>query len=174
MPRKYFHSKKSIIDEILRVNHAGEFGAVNIYKGQIASCKTDLLEEMLSHEKIHLEFFEKEILYRDVRPTILTPLWRFGGYMMGRITALMGQKTAMLCTEAVEEVINQHYLDQKSVLIQNKEKNLAKKVEEFRQDELQHRDIALEYGSKEAPIYGPIKFFISNVCKAAISLSKVF
>ena len=212
MPKPYFHNKNHIIDEILRVNHAGEYGAVRIYKGQIDGITVasniipidsnviipidsnvipaqagiqdqykldshlrgnDILHHMLDQEKIHLAYFESQIQSHHSRPTIFLPLWHMGGYLMGKISAMIGPKTAMLCTEAVEEVIDEHYQSQKQILHDIGEKELAGKVEQFRLEELEHRDIAIEHGSKEAPVYRAFKGVINKICRVAIWMSKV-
>lgn len=175
MPKPYFHNKEIALSEILRVNHAGEYGAVRIYQGQISASKnTDLplLNHMMEQEKVHLAYFESQIEKRLLRPTLLLPLWDIGGYMLGKMAAFIGPKTAMLCTEAVEEVINEHYLSQKQILSDMNEHELVSKVEQFRLEELEHHDIAIENGSIEAPGYKIVKNIISNICKLAICLSK--
>ena len=172
MPKPYFYNKNQVIDEILRVNHAGEYGAVQIYEGQLSSYSNITINHMLDQEKIHLAYFESQIQSHKSRPTIFLPLWHIGGYLMGRISAMIGPKTAMLCTEAVEEVIDEHYRGQKQVLHDIGEKELAKNVEAFRLEELEHRDIAIEHGSMNAPVYGFVKGLISRVCKVAIWMSK--
>ncbi len=176
MPRPYFHNKARHVDEILRVNHAGEYGAIRIYQGQIAASKTidkPLLEEMLSHEQKHLEYFNQEIAKNQSRPTLLLPLWHVGGYMLGYLSAICGIKTAMLCTEAVEEVIDEHYSSQLPLLQDIGASDLAKKVEEHRLDELHHKNIAIEHGSMEIPMYSYVKGFIMTICKGAIFTSKI-
>lgn len=177
MPKPYFHNKNRVIDEILRVNHAGEYGAVRIYKGQIsgiqsASTMHPLLQHMLEGEERHLAYFNNQIKSHHSRPTVFLPLWHLGGYMMGKISALIGPKTAMLCTEAVEDVIDEHYRSQKKVLYDIGETDLAKKIEEFRLEELEHRDTAIEYGSRDAPIYNVMQWTISRICKIAIWMSR--
>lgn len=177
MPKPYFHNKDRIIDEILRVNHAGEYGAVRIYKGQISGIKSEFdlnssLKHMLEGEERHLAYFENQITLHHSSPTLFLPLWHFGGYMMGKISALIGPKTAMLCTEAVEDVIDEHYQSQKQILHDMGEHDLAEKIEEFRLEELEHRDVAIEQGSRDAPIYGVMKGIISRICKVAIWMSK--
>jgi ubiquinone biosynthesis monooxygenase Coq7 len=172
MPKPYFYNKNQVIDEILRVNHAGEYGAVRIYKGQLSSSSNMTINHMLEQEKLHLAYFESQIQSHKSRPTIFLPLWHVGGYLMGQISSIIGPKTAMLCTEAVEEVIDEHYMSQKQVLHDIGEKNLAATIEEFRLEELEHRNIALEHGSMDAPVYGLVKAMISKVCKVAIWISK--
>lgn len=181
MPKPYFHNKNDVISEILRVNHAGEYGAVRIYKGQMSvmkdqineSVNESLLKHMIEQEKQHLDYFKSAIISNKSSPTIFLPLWHIGGYFMGKISAMMGAKTAMLCTEAVEEVIDEHYRSQRQVLIDIGEIELAEKVEKFRLEELEHRDIAIEQGSKNAPVYGLVKGVIGNICKLAIRISRV-
>ena len=174
MPKPYFHNKHRVIDEILRVNHAGEYGAVRIYEGQISSSRKDtaMLHHMLSQEQVHLSYFEDQIKSTHSRPTLFLPLWHFGGYMMGKISAMISPTAAMVCTEAVEEVIDEHYRSQQQLLCDTGETHLATKVEQFRLEELEHRDIALENGSRDAPMYRAMKFVISRICKGAIFLSK--
>ena len=173
MPKPYFYNKNHIIDEVLRVNHAGEYGAVRIYEGQISAESSSMLDHMLDQEKHHLSYFASQIQTHHSRPTIFLPIWHVGGYLMGKVSAMLGPKTAMLCTEAVEEVIDEHYQSQKQVLHDIGEHDLADKVEKFRLEELEHRDIAIEHGSKDAPIYGLVKGLIGGVCKLAIWMSKV-
>ncbi|MGV2432959.1 MAG UNVERIFIED_CONTAM: demethoxyubiquinone hydroxylase family protein [Rickettsiaceae bacterium] len=176
MPRPYFHDKESHIDEILRVNHAGEYGAIRIYQGQIAriSENKSTIEEMLLQEEEHLTYFKNEITKRKTRPTLLMPLWHVGGYIMGYFTAFLGPKYAMLCTEAVEEVIDEHYAKQHELLQSLGDKELANKVEQHRLDEVEHKKIAIDSGSMEVRGYPYIKLAINSICKFAIWASKVF
>ena len=139
---------KSKIEEFIRVDHAGERGAVKIYEGQLLALNTlvkddDLkktIEEMKIHEKEHCEFFEKEIKKRNIKPTKLLPLWDLLGVGLGFGSTLLGKKAAMLCTASVEEVIDKHYLDQINQL-NNDEKELKKNIIKFREDELHHPSI---------------------------------
>jgi 3-demethoxyubiquinol 3-hydroxylase len=172
MPKPYFYSKQQVLDEILRVNHAGEYGAVQIYQGQISSHNIPILHEMLSHEEKHLAYFEQKIQTHGSRPTIFLPIWRIGGYFLGKITALINTNTAMLCTEAVEDVINEHYLSQKQILKDIDEPQLAQNIEQFRLEELHHKNIAINHGSTDAKLYFILKFAISRICRTAIFLSK--
>jgi len=177
MPKPYFHNRNNVINEILRVNHAGEYGAVRIYKGQISGIQSEstmqpLLQHMLEGEERHLAYFENQIKSCHSRPTLFLPLWHVGGYMMGKISTLIGPKTAMLCTEAVEDVIDEHYRSQKQVLHDIGETDLANRIEEFRLEELEHRDTAIEQGSRDAPIYGAMQWAITSICKVAIWMSK--
>lgn len=167
------------IAEMLRVDHAGEYGAVAIYKGQKAvfgaNPKTkemaDQLQEMQDEEQKHLDAFDKLLVERNVRPTAMTPIWNVAGYGLGVVTALMGEKAAHACTEAVETVIEQHYGSQ-SEEIADVEPELAATFAEFREDELHHRDIAVEGGAKEAPGYGLLSRFIRQGCLAAIKITE--
>ena len=168
-------TKKQQTDEIIRVDHAGEYGAKRIYAGQMAVLKGkpcfDEIKHMAEQEEVHLAYFAQEIQKRKVRPTALMPLWHIGAYAMGAITAKMGEKSAMACTVAVEEVIDKHYRDQLSSLSDN-EKELKEKIEKFRQEELEHRDTGLHNHAEEAPAYKLLSLTIKGVTKVAIKLSK--
>ncbi len=169
------------IAEMLRVDHAGEYAAVAIYKGQQAVFKrhqdthqiAKQLGEMEAEEQKHLDAFDELLLKRNVRPTAMAPLWNVAGYGLGMITALMGEKAAHACTEAVETVIEQHYADQVEELeFEGVEPELAQTFAEFREDELHHRDIALEGGAKEAPAYGLLSSVIKTGCQIAIKITE--
>lgn len=158
--------------EILRVNHSGEYGAIHIYKGQLSQLKSDAnIAHMYEQEKEHLEFFEKELVERNVRPSLLLPFWRAGGFIMGKLTAKLGSQTAMLCTEAVEEVITDHYNSQLKEL-ELYEPELAEKIKQFRDDEKEHHDKAIELGSKQAPVYPVLSSVIKAVSKVAIKIAE--
>jgi ubiquinone biosynthesis monooxygenase Coq7 len=167
------------IAEMLRVDHAGEYAAVAIYKGQKsvfgANSKTkamaDQLQVMQEEEQKHLDAFDALLIDRNVRPTAMTPIWNVAGYGLGVVTALMGEKAAHACTEAVETVIEQHYGSQ-SAEIADVEPELAETFAEFREDELHHRDIAVEGGAKEAPGYGLLSRVIRQGCLAAIRITE--
>ena len=143
-------TNKKTLEEIIRVDHAGERGAIKIYEGQLLALNTiihdnDLkykIEEMKEHERKHLEYFEKEIQKRKIKPTYLLPLWDLMGVGLGFGTALLGKKSALLCTASVEEVIEEHYQDQLKKL-GNDEKDLKKKIEEFKGDEAHHKNTCL-------------------------------
>ena len=145
---------QKILEEIIRVDHAGERGAIKIYEGQLLALKTikqdetlkNIIEEMKDHEKEHLEFFEKEIQKRNMKPTYFLPLWDLMGISLGFGTALLGKKAAMLCTASVEEVIEKHYENQLSKIGED-EKNLKIKIEKFKRDEVNHKNIAYELGA---------------------------
>lgn len=181
MPRPEFQSKKSILASIIRVNHSGEYGAVRIYKGQIDACKyqktakdSAILKEMLEQEKNHLSYFENKIIERSVRPSLLIPFWHISGYILGFVTRMMGDKTAMLCTEAVEDVIDKHYSTQLIYLkkYHKDEVDLIEKIEQYRLEELEHKSIAISHGSKEAPMFYIISNFIKQICKGAIAIAR--
>ncbi len=166
--------KAQEIEQMIRVDHAGEYGAIRIYKGQMAILKnTPVLEEMLAHEQEHLDAFEELIAQRRVRPTVFTPLWHVAGFALGAATALMGEKAAMACTIAVEETIDEHYQEQIEAL-GDEEEELKKKLIKFREDELHHRDIGIEYGGREAIGYEVLSGAIKAGSKLAIWLSKRF
>jgi len=170
---------KARIGEILRVDHAGEYGAVAIYKGQQAvfsrSPKTRDIAQQLAHmeeeEQKHLDAFDALLVERSVRPTVMTPLWNVAGYGLGVVTALMGEKAAHACTEAVETVIEQHYGDQVEEL-KDSEPELSATFAEFREDELAHRDHAIGEGAKEAIGYPMLSAVITAGCKAAIKITE--
>ncbi len=165
--------------EILRVDHAGELGAVHIYRGQKAvfdaargrKATAEILAEMESHEQAHLEAFDKLLTSRGVRPTLLAPFWRVAGFALGAGTALLGEKAAHACTEAVETVIEQHYAGQIEEL-RVREPELAAELTRFRDDELAHRDRAVEEGAREAPGYGLLSAAIRTGCRIAIKVSE--
>jgi ubiquinone biosynthesis monooxygenase Coq7 len=145
---------KNKIEEFIRVDHAGERGAVKIYEGQLLALNTlvkdeklkKTIEEMKVHEKEHCEFFEKEIKKRNIKPTKLLPLWDLLGVTLGFGSTLLGKKAAMLCTASVEEVIDKHYQNQIDQLDKS-EKELKNRIIKFREDELHHKDIAYEKGA---------------------------
>ena len=165
--------------EILRVDHAGELGAVAIYRGQRAVLGAapgheriaGQLEAMEAHEAAHLARFDALINARRVRPTALAPLWRLAGFALGAGTALMGDKAAHACTEAVETVIEEHYAGQVAELAQ-REPELAAELAGFRDEELSHRDLAVAEGARAAPGYRALSAVIRAGCRTAIKLSE--
>jgi ubiquinone biosynthesis monooxygenase Coq7 len=165
--------------EMLRVDHAGELAAVHIYRGQRAVLarapgKDALawrLQEMEAHEAEHLAAFNQILTNRRVRPTLMAPLWRAAGFALGAGTALLGEKAAHACTEAVENVIEQHYAGQIAE-ISPEEPELAKDLARFRDEELAHRDEAVRSGAKEAPGYALLSAVIGAGCRAAIAISE--
>ena len=169
----------SKVEEFIRVDHAGERGAVKIYEGQLLALNTivkndDLkktIEDMKEHEIEHCQFFENEIKKRKIRPTKFLPLWDLLGVGLGFGSTLLGKKAAMLCTASVEEVIDKHYLDQINQL-GPEEKELKKKITKFRQDELDHKDIAYEEGASKKGIYSIMDKIIKKGSKIAIRISE--
>ena len=170
---------KKKIEEFIRVDHAGERGAVKIYEGQLLALNTFVkdenlkktIEEMKIHEKEHCEFFENEIKKRNIRPTKFLPLWDILGVGLGFGTTLIGKKAAMLCTASVEEVIDKHYLDQINQLGPD-EKELKDKIIKFREDELHHKDIAYEKGASKKGLYSILDKIIKTGSKIAINISE--
>ena len=167
--------KAALMDRIIRVDHAGEFGAVQIYKGQLAvlgkSASAETIRHMADQERRHLEKFESLVVERGVRPTALQPLWTVAGFALGAVTALMGEKAAMACTAAVEEVIDQHYTKQAQELGPD-EAPLKAVIEEFRAEEVQHHDTAIARGAEQAPAYPLLSGLIKAGSRAAIWLSE--
>ncbi|MEL6791627.1 MAG: demethoxyubiquinone hydroxylase family protein [Pseudomonadota bacterium] len=172
-------SKRRRIKEMLRVDHAGEYGAVQIYRGQGAvfdrlphkQATADLLQEMEDGEQHHLETFDRLLAERGVRPTLVSPLWNLAGFGLGAATALMGEKAAMACTEAVEAVIEKHYAEQ-AVELATIDPDLAETVTQFREDELGHKHTAEQNGAREAPAYDLMKSVIGFGCRVAIRVSE--
>ena len=170
---------KKKIEEFIRVDHAGERGAVKIYEGQLLALNTlvkddglkKVIEEMKVHEKEHSDFFEKEIKKRNIKPTKFLPLWDLLGVGLGFGSAIIGKKATMLCTASVEEVIDQHYQNQINQL-KNDEKELKKKIVKFRNDELQHKDIAYEEGATKKGFYSIMDKIIKTGSKIAIGISE--
>jgi len=172
-------TNKKTLEEIIRVDHAGERGAIKIYEGQLLALKTikqdaslkSTIEEMKEHEKEHLEYFEKEIQKRKIKPTYLLPLWDVMGVALGFGTALLGKKAAMLCTASVEEVIENHYQSQLQKLGSD-EKDLKDKIKKFKSDETNHKNIAYESGATNKGIYFLMDKIIQTSSKIAISISE--
>jgi len=170
---------QKILEEIIRVDHAGERGAIKIYEGQLLALNTikqneklkTIIEEMKEHEKEHLEYFEKEIQKREMKPTYLLPLWDLIGVSLGFGTVLLGTKATMLCTASVEEVIEDHYQSQLKK-IGNDEKELKAKIEKFKADEVNHKNIAYDAGANKIGIYSIMDKVIRTGSKIAITISK--
>jgi ubiquinone biosynthesis monooxygenase Coq7 len=167
--------RAQMLARILRVDHAGEYGAVRIYAGQQAVLADDqsgpLIAEMAAQEKHHLAAFEDLINTHQVRPTALTPLWHVAGFALGAATAALGRKAAMACTAAVEEVIDEHYAGQISQL-GDEDADLRDQLETFRRDEVQHREAALAHGAEGAPAYRLLSGAIKTGSRLAIWLSE--
>ena len=172
-------TNKIFLEELIRVDHAGERGAIKIYEGQLLALKTfkqdenlkKQIEEMKEHEKEHYEFFENEIRKRKIAPTKLLPLWDLLGVALGFGTAMLGKKATMLCTASVEEVIGDHYKNQ-TYALQEDEKELKKNIVKFREDELNHKDIAYEGGASKEGLYGLLDVIIKTSSRVAIKISK--
>ncbi|CAH0391926.1 unnamed protein product [Bemisia tabaci] len=177
--RRFQHRVSKEVDSIIRVDHAGEFGADRIYAGQIAVLGNSVvgpkIAEMWEQEKVHKAKFDELINKYRVRPTALLPIWNIAGFALGAGSALLGPKAAMACTVAVESVIVEHYNDQLRTLMSDPEKNkeLLEVIKKFRDDEQEHHDTGLEHGAEEAPFYRLFSDVIKLGCKTAISISKV-
>ncbi|MGE3905224.1 MAG: demethoxyubiquinone hydroxylase family protein [Reyranellaceae bacterium] len=175
-------SPRQIVERIVRVDQAGEYGAIRIYAGQQAVLRRRLppgnkarkaVERMAMQEQRHKREFDRLLVERRVRPTLLQPLWHVAGFALGAATALMGEKAAMACTVAVEEVIDEHYAKQ-AALLGDDEKPLRETIEEFRAEELEHRDEALVQGAEQAPAYPALSAGIKAASRVAIWLSTRF
>ena len=172
-------TNKKKLEEFIRVDHAGERGAVKIYEGQLLALNTiykndelkETILEMREHEREHCDFFENEIKKRQIKPTRFLPLWDLLGVGLGFGTTLLGKKAAMLCTASVEEVIDKHYQDQINQLGED-EKELRDKIIKFREDELHHKDIAYEEGASKNGIYSIHDKIIKTGSKIAINISE--
>ena len=168
------------LDQMIRVDHAGEHGAVRIYDGQLAvfdkipgKQKTAaLIRHMAEQEEAHLAHFDSLIVERNVRPTAFGPLWDIAGFALGAATALMGEKAAMACTAAVETEIDAHYAAQYDELANGADDALRAKIEEFRADEAAHRDTAIDQGAEETPGYQAMSRIIQLGCRIAIRASE--
>lgn len=179
LPRPGVGASKRRRAEILRVDHAGEYAAVHIYRAQRAvfegragkaAIAADL-EEMRGQEAVHLARFDALLNAERVRPTVMTPVWRLAALALGAGTALMGEKAAHACTEAVEDVIEKHYADQIAEL-RERDPDLAAELSRFRDEEMAHHDHAVAQGSREAPGYGLLSAVIKAGCRAAIKVSE--
>jgi ubiquinone biosynthesis monooxygenase Coq7 len=172
-------TNKKKIEEFIRVDHAGERGAIKIYEGQLLALNTFVkneelkktIEEMKEHEKEHAEYFENEIKKRKIEPTKFLPIWDLLGVTIGFGSTLIGKKTAMLCTASVEEVIDQHYQNQINQLEEDENK-LKEKIKKFRKDEIRHKNIAYEKGATKKGLYGILDKIIKTSSKIAINISE--
>jgi len=170
---------KKKLEEFIRVDQAGERGAIKIYEGQLLALNLfikddkliNMIQEMKNHEKEHLDFFDKEIQKRDIKPTKLLPLWDLLGVGLGFSSAMMGKKATMLCTASVEEVIDGHYQNQLNEL-QSDEKNLKEKIKKFRDDEIHHKNIAYDNGASKEGLYSIFDKIIKTGSKVAINISE--
>ncbi|MBI1777383.1 MAG: demethoxyubiquinone hydroxylase family protein [Proteobacteria bacterium] len=168
-------SGRQLIERIIRVDHAGEYGAKRIYEGQLAilarSPAAPSLQHMARQEEEHLAEFERLMVQRRVRPTLLQPLWHVAGYALGAATALLGQRAAMACTIAVEEVIDEHYRGQIDRLGED-EAPLRQTIDRFRRQELEHKEIAVAAGGETATGYDLLTQAIKLGSRTAIWLSE--
>jgi len=166
---------EKMLERFVRVDHAGEYGAVRIYEGQLSvlgkSASAEIIKEMAEKEREHLKKFSTLIGERRVRPTALMPVWHAAGFALGAATALMGEKAAMACTNAVEEVIEEHYAKQ-ALALGDDEAALRDTIIEFRKDELEHRDIAREHEAEQTPGYEHLSSVIKKGSRMAIWLSE--
>ena len=164
---------------MIRVDHAGEYGAVRIYEGQLAVLKrrksasttVETIQHMADQEQHHLKTFDRLVNERRVRPTALEPVWRVAGFALGALSAALGEKAAFACTAAVEEAIDAHY-GQQIAALNDKDPVLKSTVKQFRADEAAHRDTALEHGAEQAPGYRMLSEAIKAGCRVAIRLSE--
>ena len=169
-------TNRETLEQIIRVDHAGEYGATRIYDGQIAvfgkhSKIGKTIQHMADQEQEHIDKFNELILEHRVRPTALLPIWNIAGFALGASTALLGEKAAMACTVAVEKVIGEHYQEQLD-LLEDDHKDLKKTISKFRDDELEHHDIGIEHDAESAPGYKIMSKVIELGCKTAIAISK--
>ena len=172
-------TNQKILEEIIRVDHAGERGAIKIYEGQLLALKTikqddslkNKIEEMKEHEKEHADYFENEIKKRNISPTKFLPLWDLLGVGLGFGSTILGKKAAMLCTASVEEVIDKHYQNQIQQ-IETDEKELKNKIIKFRDDELHHKNIAYNEGATKKGLYSLLDKIIKTGSKIAINISE--
>jgi 3-demethoxyubiquinol 3-hydroxylase len=168
-------TREQLIDRLIRVDHAGEFGARRIYEGQLSVLKNHpdagVIRHMHEQELAHLKTFEKLMVQRRVRPSALYPIWNIAGFALGAATALMGTKAAMACTVAVEEVIDEHYRQQQAQLGED-EAELKSTIERFRAEEVEHRDTGLEHGAEQATAYPLLTGAIKAGSRLAIWLAE--
>ena len=172
---------KKKIEEFIRVDHAGERGAIKIYEGQLLALNTFVknkelkktIEHMKEHEVEHCEFFENEIKKRNIKPTRFLKLWDLLGLGLGFGTTILGKQAAMLCTASVEEVIQDHYANQINELEED-EKDLKEKIVKFREDEIDHKDIAYNEGATKKGIYKILDGVIKTGSRIAIKISEKY
>ncbi|TNE36570.1 MAG: demethoxyubiquinone hydroxylase family protein [Alphaproteobacteria bacterium] len=172
-------SSEKRMSEMLRVDHAGEYGATRIYQGQLAvlskrgtrQASAETIRHMEAQEQVHLETFNRILNERQVRPTALTPIWHVAGFALGATTALMGEKAAMACTAAVEDVIDEHYQNQLDEIGED-ETDLKATIAKFRDEEIEHHDIAIEQGAEQTPGYRILSNAIKAGTRLAIRLSE--
>ena len=163
-------------ESMLRVNQAGEYGATRIYAGQLAvlgrsSTAAHQIARMAAQEQRHLERFDRMMAERRVRPTALQPLWSIAGFALGAATAMISEKAAMACTDAVETEIDRHYSEQLAAL-GDEDPEFAADIRDFQAEELEHRETARKHGAQEAIAYPLLTTAIRAGCRLAIELSK--
>ena len=172
-------TNKTKVEEFIRVDHAGERGAIKIYEGQLLALNTIIkndelkktIKNMKEHEKVHCNYFENEIKKRNIKPTKFLPLWDLLGVGLGFGSTILGKKAAMLCTASVEEVIDEHYTSQINQLGSDENK-LKGKIIKFREDELHHKNIAYDEGATKKGVYSILDKIIKTGSKIAISISE--
>ncbi|MDI9348888.1 MAG: demethoxyubiquinone hydroxylase family protein [Candidatus Symbiobacter sp.] len=177
-------SGKKLLDRVIRVDHAGEYGAKRIYAGQLAVLAAQKrrghkineenyrnIAHMAAQEEQHLKKFSELIGQRRARPTVLLPIWHVAGFALGAATAMLGERAAMACTIAVEEVIDAHYARQEAILPPS-EAELKANIAQFRAEELEHRDTAIAAGGRETPFYQALAQAVKLTSRAAIFLSE--
>jgi ubiquinone biosynthesis monooxygenase Coq7 len=166
---------RRMVEETIRVDHAGEYGAKRIYQGQLDVLRGTKWEGLIRHmqeqEQVHLDTFSRLIAERRVRPTALLPVWHVAGYALGAATAMLGHRAAMACTVAVEEAIDEHYGAQEAALGED-EAALRAHIVQFRAEELEHRDIGIEHEAELTPAYRLLSAAIKAGCKVAIKVSE--
>ncbi|MCU0887865.1 MAG: demethoxyubiquinone hydroxylase family protein [Rubritepida sp.] len=166
---------RDYLERVIRVDHAGEYGAKRIYQGQLAVLRGTKHEPTIRHmqeqEQVHLDTFSRLIAERRVRPTALLPIWHVAGFALGAATAALGPRAAMACTVAVEEAIDEHYQAQEATLGED-EAALKADIARFRAEELEHRDIGLENEAELAPAYKLLSAAIKLGCKVAIRVAE--
>ncbi|KAF8818918.1 demethoxyubiquinone hydroxylase family protein [Rickettsia endosymbiont of Cardiosporidium cionae] len=179
MPKPFFNVQNKL-EKIIRVNHAGEFGAQKIYLGQLQNIKgkenQETIQHMLEQEIQHLEYFRSQIELQKVRPTIMIGIWSKIGYYAGMITGALGVKLSMILTESVESVIEKHYKSQLNSLntLHLKNSELYSKIKIFREEEIEHKDLSLEFNTEKSLIFSMLSKFIEKSCNVAIFISKNF
>ncbi|VDD89658.1 unnamed protein product [Enterobius vermicularis] len=170
--------RQSLTHRVLRVDHAGEYAAYKIYAGQIAALQRDpvcsILQHLQNQETEHLCEMERLCAKHQVRKTVFTPLYHFIGFGLGYVSGILGVRTAMGLTVAVEELIAKHYSGQIEKLVEDDptaHAELLEKLSKFRDDEIEHHDTAVEHGGLQAPFFGAFKWLIQAGCKTAIAIS---
>ncbi len=167
-------TREEKLARLIRVDHAGEYGAKRIYDGQLAILKlhpkSPIIRHMAEQEQVHLDAFSALMREHRVRPTLLAPLWHVAGFALGAASALLGEKAAMACTVAVEDVIDAHYAEQEKEWGENAPE-LCGMISQFRADERAHRDTGIAHGAEAAPGYNALYAVVSRATRAAIWLS---